>query len=148
VPDPLPRQTQYQGWKLLLADRFHTKRHVSHHYIRELVDEGKLLMDMLWTWLPRYKGPDLLLYRGENIDRLERGRIGTAWSVKEETGQMFARGLNAVGKGGVTMETTPPADAIIAGPSAHSFWLGEHEFTLDWRRLGTISRNRDISWYR
>lgn len=128
-----------------IADRFHTQWHVSHHYIRELVDDDELLMDMLWTWLPRYKGPDLLLYRGENIDRLERGKIGTAWSDKEENAQMFARGLNAVGKGGVIMETTAPANAIIAGPSAHSIWLGEHEFTVDWRRLGTISCNRDFS---
>ena len=102
-------------------------------------------MDMLWTCLPRYKGPDLLLYRGENIDRLERGRIGTAWSDKEQTAQMFASGWNAMGKGGVIMETIAPADAIIAGPSAHSIYLGEHEFTVDWRRLCTVSHKRYFS---
>jgi hypothetical protein len=123
-----------------IVDRFHTNWHVSHHYIRELVDDDELLMDMLWTWLPRYEGPDQLLYRGENIDRLECERIGTAWSDKVETAQMFAQGWNAMGKGGVIMETMAPADAIIAGPSAHSIWLGEHEFTVDWRRLSTISR--------
>lgn len=128
-----------------IADRFHTQWHVSHHYIRDLVDDDKLLMDMLWTWLPRYKGPDLQLYRGENIDRLECGRIGTAWSDKEQTAQMFASGWNAMGKGGVIIETIAPADAIIAGPSAHSIHLGEHEFTVDWRRLSTISRKRYFS---
>jgi hypothetical protein len=54
----------------------------------------------------------VLLYRGEQIDRLERSRIGTAWSDKEENAQMSARGVNAVGKGGVIMETTAPANAI------------------------------------
>ncbi|MGE8066178.1 hypothetical protein [Pseudomonas sp. NPDC089569] len=123
-----------------IVECFHTQWHVSHHYIRELVDNDELLMDMLWTWLPRYKGPGLLLYRGENIDRLECGKIGTAWSTKEETAQMFARGLNATGKGGVVVKTTAPADAIIAGPSAHSIYMGEHEYTVDVRRLGPISR--------
>lgn len=54
-----------------------------HFRLRELVDDDELLMEMLWTWLPRYNGPDPLLYRGENIDRLKRGRIGTAWSDKK-----------------------------------------------------------------
>jgi hypothetical protein len=125
-----------------ITDRFHTQWHVSHHHIRELVDDDELLMDMLWTWLPRYKGSDQLLYRGENVDRLECGRIGTAWSDKKETAQMFARGWNAIGKGGVILESTVPADAIIAGPSAHSILLGEREFTVDWRRLNTISHKQ------
>lgn len=125
-----------------IADRFHTIWHTSHHHIRELVGDDELLMDMLWTWLPRYRGQDLVLYRGENIDRLELGRIGTAWSVNEKTAQMFASGWNATGNGGVILETTAPAGAIIAGPSAHSIRMDEHEFTVDWRKLSTIIRNR------
>lgn len=54
-----------------LADNFHTQWHVCHHYIRALVGDDDLVMDMLWTWLPRYQGPDLVLYRGENVDRLD-----------------------------------------------------------------------------
>ncbi|MGN6260293.1 MAG: hypothetical protein ACTHNO_06120 [Ralstonia sp.] len=123
-----------------IAERFHTQWHVSHHFIRELVDDDELLMDVAWTWLPRYKGPEMVLYRGENIDRLDRDRIGSAWSSKEETACMFARGLNAVGKGGVVLETTAPPEAIIAGPSSHSVWLGEHEFTVDRRRLVEVKR--------
>ena len=46
----------------------------------------------------------MALYRGENIDRFEAGRIGTAWTDKEETAIMFARGLNAVGKGGMVLQ--------------------------------------------
>lgn len=123
-----------------LADRFHTQWHVCHHYIRSLVSDDELVMDMLWTWLPRYQGPDLVLYRGENIDRLELGSIGTAWSTQEDKARMFASGLNAVGRGGVILETIAPAEAIIAGPSDHSIYLGEHEYTVDWRRLISYSR--------
>ena len=127
-----------------MADRFHTQWHVCHHYIRQLVDDDELLMDMLWVWLPSYEGPSLTLHRGENIDRLESGHIGTAWTDKEEKASMFASGLNAVGKGGAILRTLAPAASIIAGPSKHSIYLGESEFTLDTRKLGEITRVRDF----
>jgi hypothetical protein len=123
----------------VLLDRFHTQWHVGHHHIRALVDDDDLLMDMLWKWLPRYNGSELLLYRGENLDRFELGRIGTAWSDKESVAKMFASGLNAEGRGGVILETTGAANSIIAGPSAHSIYLQEYEYTIDTRRLSTIS---------
>ncbi|KWV70550.1 hypothetical protein [Pseudomonas fluorescens] len=123
----------------VLLDRFHTQWHVGHHHIRALVDDDDLLMDMLWKWLPRYNGSELLLYRGENLDRFELGRIGTAWSDKESVAKVFASGLNAEGRGGVILETTGTANSIIAGPSAHSIYLQEYEYTIDRRRLSTIS---------
>ena len=125
-----------------LAERFHTQWHVCHHYLRELVDDDDLLIEMLWAWLPRYEGPSLTLYRGENIDRFEDGRIGTAWTDKQETAEMFAGGLNAVGKGGVLLRIPAPAASIIAGPSKHSFYLGESEFTIDARKLGALDQVR------
>lgn len=123
----------------VLLDRFHTQWHVGHHHIRALVDDDDLLMDMLWKWLPRYNGSELLLYRGENLDRFELGRIGTAWSDKESVAKVFASGLNAEGRGGLILETTGTANSIIAGPSAHSIYLQEYEYTIDRRRLSTIS---------
>jgi hypothetical protein len=121
-----------------MAARFHAKWHVCHHYVRELVDDDRLLLDMLWVWLPRYQGPTQLLYRGENIARLAGGRVGFGWSDEEKTARMFASGLNSVQGGGVVLQTLAPAEAIIAGPSDHSIWLQESEFTLDTRRLGEI----------
>ena len=57
---------------------------------------------------------------------------------------MFASGWNAVGKGGVILRTLAPVDAIIAGPSHRSGnWLGEHEFPVDWRKLGEVDRMRE-----
>ncbi|ROL66696.1 hypothetical protein BHU25_20775 [Pseudomonas vranovensis] len=123
-----------------IADCFHTQWHVCHHHIRELVGNDELVIEMLWKWLPPYQGPDLLLYRGENVDRLAEGRIGTAWSPQEKTARMFASGWNAAGKGGVILETLAPAEAIIAGPSAHSKRIQEYEYTIDWRKLGSITR--------
>jgi len=125
-----------------VADSFHTQWHVSHHYIRQLVDDDALLIDMLWVWLPRYNGNSVVLYRGENIDRLECGLLGTAWSDKEQAASLFASGLNAVGKGGVILRTLAPASIIIAGPSKHSIYLGEREFTVDTRKLTEIERIR------
>jgi len=127
-----------------IVEHFHTQWHVSHHFIRELVEDDVLLMDMLWVWLPRYEGPSMALYRGENIDRFEAGNIGTAWTDKEEKASMFASGLNAVGKGGAILRTLAPVASIIAGPSKHSIYLGESEFTLDTRSLGEITRIRDF----
>ena len=93
-----------------LAERFHTQWHVCHHFLRELVNDDDLLIDMLWVWLPRYQGPDMVLYRGENTDRFETGRIGTAWTDRQATAEMFARGLNAVGKGGVVLRAQARAE--------------------------------------
>jgi len=122
-----------------LSAAFHTQWHVCHHRLRELVEDDDLLLDAAWVWLPRYAGPGLDLYRGENIDRFDAGRIGSAWSDKMETARKFAIGLNAVGKGGVILQAAVPASAIIAGPSVHSLYLGESEFTIDPRRLGLVS---------
>jgi hypothetical protein len=121
-----------------LAERFHTQWHACHHCLRELVYEDDLLIDMLWVWLPRYRGPDLVLYRGENIDRFKAGSIGTAWSDKQETAEMFARGLNAIGKGGMVLRAHVPSSAIIAGPSKHSLYLCESEFTIDVRNMAGV----------
>jgi hypothetical protein len=122
-----------------LSATFHTQWHVCHHRLRELVEDDALLLDVAWVWLPRYEGPDLDLYRGENIERFEAGQIGSAWSDKKETAKTFASGLNAVGNGGVILRAVVPAQAIIAGSSTHSFYLGESEFTVDTRKLDAIA---------
>jgi hypothetical protein len=118
-----------------VAEALHNRWHESHHFFRAVIDDDDLLMDFAWVWLPRYQGPAMTLHRGENIGRLKEGRIGSAWSDKPETALMFARGLNAVGTGGVHLRADVPASAIIAGPSKHSLYLGESEFTVDFRRL-------------
>lgn len=122
-----------------LSEFFHTQWHVCHHYVRALVEDDELLLDVLWVWLPRYQGGAALLYRGENIDRYEAGALGSAWTDKLEVAEMFAGGLNAVGKGGVVLRAIVDSSAIVAGPSCHSSnWLGENEFTVDTRKMGQL----------
>lgn len=124
-----------------LRERFHTRWHECHHFLRELVDDDALLMEAARSWLPRYAGPGMTLWRGENIDRLESGRVGSAWTDNESTAKMFANGLNARGKGGIVLRVDAPGSAIIAGPSAHSAdWLGENEYTVDVSQLAQIER--------
>lgn len=118
-----------------LADQFHNRWHVCHHLVRELVEDDELLLKMLWIWLPRYEGDDLVLFRGENVDRFEKRVLGSAWTDREDVAERFASGLNAVGKGGVVLRAVVSASAIIAGPSRHSKWLGEYEYTVDIRQL-------------
>lgn len=122
----------------LLVECFETRWHESHHYIRELVEDDPLLLETLWVWLPRYLGGELQLYRGENIDRWEHKSIGWAWTTRLNVAERFASGLNAVGGGGVILRAVAPVHAIIAGPSAHSRWLGEDEHTVDTRRLNGL----------
>lgn len=122
-----------------LLKAFHTQWHVCHHRLRELIDDENILVDFMRAWLPKYDGPSQTLYRGENIDRFEANRIGSAWSDKQETAEMFARGLNAMGKGGVVLRIQAQPSDIIAGPSKHSSeWLRENEFTVDTRQLTGI----------
>ena len=123
-----------------LLDSFHTQWHVCHHFLRELVDDDNLLFDFMRAWLPKYVGPDRVLYRGENIDRFHSGKIGSAWTDKKETADMFGGGLNAIGQGGMILRANVPASLIIAGPSKHSAeWLGENEFTVDPRTLTGVA---------
>ena len=122
-----------------LLNDFHTQWHVCHYLLRELVDDDDLLFDFMRAWLPKYIGPDMLLYRGENIDRFHAGKIGSAWTDKRDIAQMFGRGINAVGQGGMILQANVPASLIIAGPSKHSAnCLGENEFTVDPRTLPSV----------
>jgi len=117
---------------------FHRLWTARGHRIREQVAADEALLDALRVPLPAYDGPALRLYRGENAERVEQA-CGFAWTTEEETARMFASGLQAsYGEGGVLLATGAPANAIIAGPSPHSLYLGEHEYVVDRRKLPRI----------
>ena len=111
--------------------QFHTYWTVAGHHIRAHIDDDRVLISLLRLILPPYVGPSRTLYRGENLDRWNSRRIGLCWSDKIETARMFGRGLNATRAGGVLLQWQASSDAIIAGPSAHSLYVGESEYTLD-----------------
>lgn len=120
---------------------FHTYWTEAGHHIREQIDDDTVLISLLRAVLPRYVGPSRILYRGENINRFNHGRIGLCWTEQFETARMFGQGLNATGDGGLLLKCNAPDIAIIAGPSSHSLYLGEGEFTLD---ISMISVSEEI----
>ncbi len=101
------------------------------HRIREQISNDRILVDLLRHLLPPYRGKDTKLFRGENLDRWIAKEIGFAWTSELHVADMFARGLNAVGSGGVLLEGKFKSEAIICGPNAHSEYLGENQFTVD-----------------
>lgn len=121
-----------------VAAKFHEQWHVCHHFLRELVDDDENLLDVLWVWLPRFEGTGLTLFRGENLGRFEERRLGWAWTPQQETARMFASACNAIQFGGVLLRAEVNPSAIIAGPSKHSRWLDEEEFTVDPRKIGPV----------
>jgi hypothetical protein len=115
----------------IYRNEFHIAWTVQGHRIREQLGNTHQLVRMLRHVLPCYDGVGLTLYRGENIDRLEKGDVGLCWTPNITTATMFARGLNAVCKGGKLIEINCPREWVIAGPSSHSVYLDENEFTID-----------------
>jgi hypothetical protein len=118
--EPLP-------WK---DEDFDTYWIVAGHHIREQVGDDRLLIDFLREVLPPYVGSSVVLFRGESRKRFSVGNIGLSWSQDEAIAEMFAKGLNCMG-GGVVLRATFDALAVIAGPNAHSRYLGEHQYTTD-----------------
>ena len=117
---------------------FHLKWTVGGHRMREQLNDDEALLNMLWRWLPTYVGPNLTLFRGENIDRWRCNKIGMCWTTDSDTANMFARGLNAVLAGGVLLKCDVCSAAIISGPSSHSLYLNETEYTVDPRFLSNV----------
>lgn len=122
-----------------ITDAFYTYWTTRGFRIRAHVADDVLMLDALWLLLPRYHGAALPLYRGENLDRWRRRQIGFGWTANRPVAVMFASGLAASeGMGGILIGTDARADAIIAGPGRHSQYLGEDEYIVDPRRLGSI----------
>jgi hypothetical protein len=112
-------------------ENFGTYWIVAGHRIREQVAEDRLLAIFLRQFLPPYGDGPVVLYRGENRLRFNSGAVGFSWSQSESVASMFARGLNAVRGGGLLLRAQLDAPAVIAGPNAHSLYLGEHQYTVD-----------------
>lgn len=120
-----------------LAARFLTQWVTHGAKVRAAVDDDPKLASALRNWLPAYSGASLNLFRGESADRFDSGRVGFCWTPQRDVAEMFAAGLNAPRPGGgVLLQATIPATAVISGPGAHSLHLGENEYTVDPSMLG------------
>jgi hypothetical protein len=85
------------------------------HHIRHEVADDVVVLDALRRLLPAYDGPSVCLFRGEPWKDYSVQHHGICWSSDREAAELYARGLNAMtGRGGVLIETSGPADAIIS----------------------------------
>lgn len=151
IQDYFERTTDLGNWKAV-ASRIVARKRIRQtfrlkfqiywtmagHHIRAQIGDDRILVTLLKVVLPKYDGPDMVLFRGENADRLTINRVGMCWSASEGIARMFGRGLNAMHSGGVLLKCQVPAEAIIAGPSNHSRYLGEEEFTVDSALLSRV----------
>lgn len=120
-------------------NQFETHWVEAGHRMREQIGDDVLLVRLLRRTLTPYDGSgELELFRGENKNRWENRTVGLTWTTDIETARTFARGLNAVRSGGVLLKVRCKPDAIIGGPSNHSKYLGEFQFTVDPFSLNAI----------
>lgn len=101
------------------------------HFIRNSINNDTQLLQLLRLLLPPYTGEGMILYRGENIERYNAGRIGFCWTPQQDKAKEFARGLNSYKFGGVLLRAWFSKKAVLAGIHPHSQYLGEYEITVD-----------------
>jgi hypothetical protein len=110
------------------------------HRIRDRINDDLIMTKLLQRMLPPFTGSGMQLFRGENADRYHEGQIGFCWTPKREIAEMFGSGLNAMaGAGGLLLSSLVRSSAIIAGPNAHSMWLGEEEYWVCPSRLEEVT---------
>lgn len=115
-----------------LIAEFHTAWSVRGFRMREAVADDKLLAAALRNLLPPYVGPKLTLFRGEQFARFATEQHGFNWTPVRSVAERFAAGLCSLYQGGgVLLQATVPAAAIIAAPGPHSVYLDEHEYVVD-----------------
>lgn len=115
--------------------------------IRMKVADDSALCDVLRNLLEPYKGPHLILYRGEIAAQREQEIYGISWTTDIQVARMFARGLNCLPPdGGVLLKSLVSAEAIISSPSEHSKRLDEYEFVVDPRGLNEVRTMERFAW--
>lgn len=124
---------------IAMKNSFHCQWVESGAFIREKINNDSILLKLLTLLLPSYDGDSLVLYRGENKSRFDKGRIGFCWTTDISVAEKFGGGLNAYKSPGLLLRTEAPACSIIAGPNAHSRCLGENEFTVNPSLLSSIT---------
>jgi hypothetical protein len=123
-----------------LRAALHQQWTVRGHRIREAVNDDEVMASILRRCLPAYEGPPLIVYRGEQAERAERGQVGFNWAADRKVGEMFASGLCTLYPGGgVLLQATATVDAVISGSSAHSAYLGENELVVEPSRLTGVT---------
>ena len=98
-----------------------------------------ILADGLRVLLPKYKGPDMHLYRGDSFLNRSRRTYGLSWTSSVEVARNHAKGFWIHSEGGsVVIETHAPRDAIICKVPKSEDRYNEAEYVVDRRRLTTV----------
>lgn len=142
--DDYRKTAEASGWKALAqslinepkpnrrtSEAFNTCWIEAGHRVREQIGDDRILVRLLRHMLAPYTGGAVTLFRGESLERWQAGKLGLAWTPNSEMASMFARGLNSVPFGGVLLKGRFEPGVIICGPSAHSEYLGEEQYTID-----------------
>jgi hypothetical protein len=119
-------------------DYFHEQWIVAGHHIRAQIGDDSSLRALLEHILPKYDGPGLHLFRGENLRRWREGVVGFCWTTKRDVAAMFARGLNAFHGGGILLACKVHPTWIISGIHRHSDYLDEDQYTVDPAKISGI----------
>jgi len=114
-----------------LQKAFHTLWIECGEFIRKKLNNDKTLTQLLTLCMPKYKGPSLIVFRGENEHRFNAGEIGFCWTENREVAERFASGRNACNGKGFLLQAYAPSEAIFSGPNDHSNHINEHEVTLN-----------------
>ena len=108
--------------------------------LRSLVNHDLRLLDGLRTLLPRYQGPELILYRGDSAWNRNRRTYGLSWTSSIDVARSFALGVWQTFKGGsVLLRATVPASAVICAPGLHDDRYDEAEYLVDRRLLRLVA---------
>jgi hypothetical protein len=82
---------------------------------RNQISNDLLVLKLMRVLLPKYKGPGMVLFRGETFGNRRRRTYGLSWTA--ELAKSFANGIMRTHQGGsVVLKTHAPAEAIICAP--------------------------------
>jgi hypothetical protein len=113
-------------------------RHGEH--IRLEVGDDLLLIRALRVLLPPYRGPAVMLFRGDGARNCRRRTYGLSWTGERAVAEDFAnREWRTTEGGSVVLQTLASPEAIICAPCLHDDGYGENEYLIDRRRLGGVT---------
>jgi hypothetical protein len=113
--------------------------HLRQELSQGLTDEG--VIKGIRMLLPKYEGPAIRLFRGEQFENRRRRTYGLSWSASADVARRFAERdpFHRTSKGGsVLIETVALPEAIICAPALLGNWLNEYEYIVDRRRLTSV----------
>lgn len=123
-----------------IQELFRSEWTIRSHQIRNAFNNDKELVKILYKIFPAYTGSGMTLWRGEQLCRFKKNRVGFNWTPKEEVAKRFASGLCSYYKeGGVLLKVYAEPQAIITGSCPHSEYLGEYELIVNPFKLSKIT---------